>query len=196
MSSARRNSTGVVQERAEAVLSGATPKARIEAATAVAKEFASGTMAHREREIATRILGLLARDIEVRVRQAVAQHVKSCPYLPEDMAQTLANDVETVALPVIQYASVLSEADLMAISGSGSVNKQIAVAERQTVSENVSDALVDAETPELWARCSPTTALISPSDLTARYSTDSPAISRSRNSSSSARRYRWRRPNA
>ena len=144
MSSARRNSTGVVLERAEAVLSGATPKARIEAATAVAKEFASGTMAHREREIATRILGLLARDIEVRVRQAVAQHVKSCPYLPEDMAQTLANDVETVALPVIQYASVLSEADLMAIIDSGSVDKQIAVAKRQTVSENVSDALVDA----------------------------------------------------
>ena len=144
MSSAGRNWTGSDLERAEAVLSGATPKARTETATAVAKEFASGTMTRREREIATSILGLMARDIEVRVRQAVAQHVKSCPYLPEEMARALANDVETVALPIIQYASVLGEADLIAIIDSGSADKQIAVAKRKIVSETVSDALVDA----------------------------------------------------
>jgi uncharacterized protein (DUF2336 family) len=84
----------------------------------------------------------MARDVEVRVRQAVARHIKSCPYIPEDLARTLANDIETVALPVIQYASVLGEADLIAIIDSGSVDKQIAVAKRQTVSEPVSDALV------------------------------------------------------
>ncbi len=144
MSSSGRNPAGAGLERAEAVLSGATPRAKTETATAVAKEFASGTMTRREREIATRILGLMARDIEVRVRQAVAQHVKSCPYLPEELARTLANDVETVALPIIQYASVLGEADLIAIIESGGVDKQIAVAKRKTVSETVSDALVDA----------------------------------------------------
>lgn len=144
MSSARRNSSGAALVRAEEALAGATPKARTETAAIVAKEFASGTMTQREREIATRILGHMARDIEVRVREAVAQHVKSCPYLPEELARTLANDVETVALPVIQYASVLNEVDLIAIIDSGSVAKQIAVAKRQTVSENVSDALVDA----------------------------------------------------
>ena len=52
-------------------------------------------MTNRERQIATRILGLMARDIEVRVREAVAQHVKSCPYLPDDLARTLA--VQTIA---------------------------------------------------------------------------------------------------
>jgi len=144
MSSAKRNSTGAELERAETVLSGATPAARTETAAAIAKEYASGTMTHRERQIATRILGLMARDIEVRVRESVAQHVKSCPYLPEELARTLANDIETVALPVIQYASVLSEADLIGIIDSGSVDKQVAVAKRQTVSETVSDALVDA----------------------------------------------------
>ncbi len=136
-------------ERAEAVLSGATPKARTETATAVAKEFASGTMTRREREIATRILGLMATDIEVRVRQAIAEHIKSCPYLPEEMARTLADDVETVALPIIQYASVLGEADLIAIIDSGSIDKQIAVAKRKVVSETVSDALVDAGNAEV-----------------------------------------------
>ncbi len=88
MSSSGRNPAGAGLERAEAVLSGATPRAKTETATAVAKEFASGTMTRREREIATRILGLMARDIEVRVRQAVAQHVKSCPYLTEELART------------------------------------------------------------------------------------------------------------
>ena len=144
MSSSGRNPTGAKLERVEAVLSAATPKAKTETATAVAKEFASGTMTQREREIATKIFGLMARDIEVRVRQAVAQHVKSCPHLPEDLARTLANDVETVALPLIQYSGVLGEADLIAIIDSGSVDKQIAVAKRKKVSETVSDALVDA----------------------------------------------------
>jgi uncharacterized protein (DUF2336 family) len=130
-------------ERAESVLTDATPKAKAKAAAEVAKEFSSGTMTQRERQIAARILGLMARDVEVRVRQAVARHIKSCPYIPEDLARTLANDIESVALPVIQYASVLGEADLIAIVESGSVDKQIAVAKRQTVSVPVSDALVD-----------------------------------------------------
>ena len=56
----------------------------------------------------------------------------------------MANDVETVALPLIQYSGVLGEADLIAIIDSGSVDKQIAVAKRKKVSETVSDALVDA----------------------------------------------------
>lgn len=144
MSNARRKSIGTDLARAETVLSGATPKVKTDTAVAVAKEFASGTMTQRERAIAAGILRLMARDIEVRVRQAVARHIKSCPYIPEDLARTLANDVETVALPIIQYASVLGEADLIAIIESGSIDKQIAVAKRKTVSEPVSDALVDA----------------------------------------------------
>jgi uncharacterized protein (DUF2336 family) len=143
MSNKKRKVAGSALERAESVLGGATPEAKAETAATVAREFTSGTMTRHERQIAARILGLMARDIEVRVRQAVAQHVKSCPYLPEDLALTLANDIETVALPVIQYASVLGEADLIAIIESGSIDKQIAVAKRKAVSEPVSDALVD-----------------------------------------------------
>jgi uncharacterized protein (DUF2336 family) len=144
MSNARRKSTGTDLARAETVFSSATPKVKTDTAVAVAREFASGTMTQRERVIAAGILRLMARDIEVRVRQAVARHIKACPYIPEDLARALANDVETVALPIIQYASVLGEADLIAIIDSGSVDKQIAVAKRKTVSEPVSDALVDA----------------------------------------------------
>ena len=143
MSNIRRTSVENDLERAESVLDRATPKARAETTQIVAREFASGTMTQRERMIAARILGLMARDIEVRVRRAVAQHVKSCPYLPAELALTLANDIETVALPVIQYASVLGEAELIALIDSGSVDKQIAVAKRKSLSEPVSDALVE-----------------------------------------------------
>ncbi len=122
MSNKKRKAAGSALERAESVLGGATPKAKAETAASVAREFTSGTMTQHERQIAVRILSLMARDIEVRVRRAVAEHVKSCPYLPEDLARTLANDIETVALPVIQYASVLGEADLIAIIESGSID--------------------------------------------------------------------------
>ena len=142
MSNTRRKTKNSALERAESLLTDATPESKAKTAATLAMEFASGTMTERERKIAAGILALMARDVEVRVRQSVALHVKSCPYLPEDLARTMADDIETVALPVIQYTSVLGEPDLIAIVASGSVAKQIAVAKRKTVSEPVSDALV------------------------------------------------------
>ena len=59
------------------------------------------------------------------------------------MAVTLAQDVEQVALPVLQFSDVLTDDDLIAIISSQSPEKQVAIAKRSTVSENVSDALVE-----------------------------------------------------
>ena len=55
----------------------------------------------------------------------------------------LAEDIDTVSLPVIQLSSVLSDNDLLAIIAGGNTNKQIAVANRKNVSPKVSDRLVD-----------------------------------------------------
>ncbi len=54
-------------------------------------------------------------------------------------------DVESVALPIIRYSSVLDEADLVAIARDGGTAKQIAVAQRDNLAEVVSDILVDTQ---------------------------------------------------
>jgi uncharacterized protein (DUF2336 family) len=96
-----------------------------------------------ERALAEDIVRALARDVAVTVRQALAESLKSSPNLPKDVAQTLARDVEAVALPILQHTPALSDDELINVVTSGSETKQTAVAQRQNLSERVSDALVE-----------------------------------------------------
>ena len=63
--------------------------------------------------------------------------------LPHDIALSLAHDVETVALPMIQYSEVLTDADLIEIVKSREESYQSAVASRPQVSHEVSDAIIE-----------------------------------------------------
>ena len=81
----------------------------------------------------------------VGVREALAEHLKHCSFLPSALARTLAQDVESVSLPVIRYSEVLSEADLLEIIAAGQTNKQITIAERDNLSTTLTDALIDTE---------------------------------------------------
>ena len=67
----------------------------------------------------------------------------------DDVAKTLAQDVDSVALPVLQFSEVLSDADLIEIVRTQGAVKQTAIASRTTVSESVSDALVDTGNEEV-----------------------------------------------
>jgi len=58
-------------------------------------------------------------------------------------SRALAEDVDSVALPMLQFSTVLTDDDLVEIVNKHGPTKQNAVAKRETVSEVVSDALVD-----------------------------------------------------
>ena len=115
---------------------------RAETAASVAQALSYGRLSKAERQLAGEILELLARDLEVAVRQAVAEHAKSCPFLPRNVACRLAADVETVALPVIRYSCVLTDDDLIAVIEAGVATKLSAVAARDEITARVSDALI------------------------------------------------------
>jgi len=106
--------------------------------------YASGALSGRERALADEILRDLVKDVEVRVRQAMAHYLKSCDVLPHDIAMRLATDVEAVALPILEYSHVLTDEDLIEIVQSQGEAHQSAIARRQEVSETVSDAIVSA----------------------------------------------------
>jgi len=84
----------------------------------------------------------MAKDIEVSVRQSLSQSLRHAVRLPHDVAFKLANDVEIVALPIIENSMVLTDADLIAVVNSGSDQKHEAIANRPNVSEKVSEALI------------------------------------------------------
>lgn len=120
-----------------------SPTTRAQAAATVAVLYVEGQLNEQERQYAVSILDYLARDLERQVREALSDHLKHCSILPRSIAQTLAADVESVAVPIIRYSTVLCEADLLSIVQAGIEPKQIAVAQRDNLSAVISDALVE-----------------------------------------------------
>jgi uncharacterized protein (DUF2336 family) len=122
----------------------ADPSAEARAGTAakLGDSLAGRSLTETERTMAIDIVRVLARDAAELVRRTLSEHVRMLPDLDHDLAMQLAQDVETVAVPMLQGSPVLSEQDLLSlVEGSGS-GKQGAIAQRATVSEKLSEALV------------------------------------------------------
>lgn len=117
--------------------------ARSEIATRLGAEYRSGGLSDEQRLAAEEILRHLMRDAEDRVRAALAEQIKSTPELPRDVALALARDVETVALPILRFSDVLDDDDLVEILREGNAAKQVAIAQRPTVSARVAEELLD-----------------------------------------------------
>src|SRR5271165_1794602 len=79
---------------------------RAELVAKVSHEVERGALSLEERALAEDILRALARDAALRVRQALAEHLKESRHLPRDIAIALALDVDAVALPILQYSLV------------------------------------------------------------------------------------------
>lgn len=117
---------------------------RMSAADKVASRFEQGELTEVERQIAEDIFRVMVKDAEERVRTALVSHLKDVPDLSPDVALSLAQDAsDTVALPMLEFSEALSDADLIEIVRTQGSQRQTAIAERPTVSEAVSDVLVD-----------------------------------------------------
>lgn len=126
------------------LLSDPSPNTRVDLAAKVAQQFEGGELSDSERNLAEEIIRAMARDAVVRVRQSLAENLKSSASLPRDVALTLAKDVEDVAIPILSVSQVLTDVDLLEIVRSGTDGKQTAIATRASVSSSVADALVEA----------------------------------------------------
>lgn len=121
------------------------PSAEIRAETAqkIAADFGGGELSDSERHIAEDIFRVMVRDAEERVREALSVNLKDSDLVPHDVAMTLAQDVDSVALPMLEFTKVLSDEDLVEIIRTQNPEKQTAIAKRDAVSEEVSGALVE-----------------------------------------------------
>lgn len=104
----------------------------------------------REIIVAEQIFRLLLRDTEVAVRASLAQYVKDSPTIPHDIVIKMAQDVEEVSLPILQFSEVLTEDDLMElIQAKDEVSRYLAVSRRRIVSDRVSEALIEKGNSEV-----------------------------------------------
>lgn len=125
------------------MLADPAPKRRAEVVKKVAAELNGQRLSETELKIAMDVLRAMAADTEVAVRQSVAESLSRSGELPHDLALKLAHDEVSVAQPLLEGSPVLTDQDLIAILADGNGAKQIAIARRPEVSEQVSAAIVD-----------------------------------------------------
>jgi len=132
----------------------ADPSGHVRAKTAskIAGQFDAHQLSPSERKIAEDIFRALVKDAEELVREALSAQLKSTPDLPHDVALSLAQDVDSVALPMLKFSEVLTDEDLIEIVRASGSAKQVAVAQRASVSTKVSDAVVDTGNVSAVAR--------------------------------------------
>lgn len=114
----------------------------------VCEIFQESPLSPGEREEAEALLRDLAHSVELGVREVLAMQLKTSKILPNDIAVELANDVESVALPILEYSEVLSDKDLVDIIRAKGSAQQCAVARRKSVSNEVCREIVQRALPE------------------------------------------------
>jgi len=125
----------------------AEPSAQVRATIAekVAGQLDATSLTRDELALAQDIVQIMARDAATLVREALAANLKASSNLPRDVALHLARDIDSVAMPILEYSEVLADEDLIRLVRTVPESKQAAIARRETLSEAVTDALVETD---------------------------------------------------
>ncbi len=100
-------------------------------------------LSERERALMTDILRKLIHDCEMAVRRDLSERLSSAPNPPHELIVALANDEIEVAEPILRQSAVLRDAELVGVIRHRTQQHQLAIAMRRSLSEYVSDALVE-----------------------------------------------------
>ena len=97
-----------------------------------------------EAELANGIFGLLMKNAETQVRAVMAENLRKSNKLPLELVRQMASDVSEVAAPILEQSPLMTDEMLMRIiSAEADTKKLEAIARRETITEAVSDALVE-----------------------------------------------------
>ena len=97
----------------------------------------------REKDHFADIMGKVAQEMERKVREDLAHRLAEVAEAPKSLLIKLAKDEIEVARPILEKSAGLSDEDLLAIVRQGRAEHQRSVAARETVSAELSDALVE-----------------------------------------------------
>lgn len=134
------------------LIKGPTEDDRAHAAHKICRCIEDAELSAEERAHAERIIAIMAQDAAVLVRRALAVALKNSPKLPREIANRLARDLDSIALPVILNSPVLTDSDLVEIVRACPPAKQVAVASRESLSTVVTGALAQFAVPEAVER--------------------------------------------
>ncbi|WP_269713762.1 DUF2336 domain-containing protein [Caulobacter sp. NIBR2454] len=125
------------------LVKGATPDERAVAAHKICRSIENADLNDEDRKRAQEILRVMAADAAELVRRALAVTLRASPLVPRDVANKLARDVDTIAIPILMESPSFTDADLAEIVRLGDTARQTAVARRPTLTPKVTDALAE-----------------------------------------------------
>lgn len=97
--------------------------------------------------ILTEIFLTLARQAESDIRKSLSESLATATWAPAALINMLALDEIEIARPVIANSPLLKDADLLRILVEATIEHQIEVARRPTLSSSVSDAIIERGEP-------------------------------------------------
>jgi uncharacterized protein (DUF2336 family) len=130
------------------LIKGETPEDRASVAHRLCRRIALDVLSDAEREYAQEIMGILADDAADLVRRTLSVTLRNSPILPREIALKLAQDIEAVAIPVLQDSPVFSEEDLIELVLSVTAAKQAAIANREHLSTTLTEVISEHGTVE------------------------------------------------
>lgn len=125
------------------LVKGESPEDRAAVAHRLCRRIAQEALSDEERRYARDIMSILANDIAELVRRTLAITLRNSPRLPRELALKLAQDVESIATPVLESSPSLTEDDLIELALSMNGVKQAAIAMRPRVPESVSEIICE-----------------------------------------------------
>lgn len=135
--------TKLTQKDVDLLLNNPSVDVRSSTARKVSEQYQLKSLTQKEKQIAEDIFRLITNDVEIQVREELAESLKTCTFLPYDIVQKIIFDVAAVAVPMIQYSEVISDEDLVTILQTKDEEKQCAVAKRHRISPMVCDQLIE-----------------------------------------------------
>ena len=122
----------------------------------VADLFFDGSEHHTEQEavIFRDIVLKMLDDVDMDGRVEFSERVAPQETLPADVARQLAQDEISVAGPMLQQSPVLTDEDFVEFSQSLSPDHLANIAQRETLSGVVTDALIEHGTRDVWHKVS------------------------------------------
>jgi uncharacterized protein (DUF2336 family) len=135
--------TALTDEDIHTLIKGATADERAAAAHKLCRKMDRSELSDEDRQRADEILRVLAADAAELVRRALAVTLKSSPLVPRDVALKLAKDVDSIALPVLNFSPAFTDEDLVEIVRLAEPIRQVAIAKRPVLSEKVTGAIVE-----------------------------------------------------
>ena len=104
-------------------------------------EFLHRSQEDAERSVIENVARTLAQDVATRVREALAFELRTCPYLPHDLAAKIATDVESVSGPFLATTTVFSDSQLAGLIPHLEEHAHVTIARRKDLGETTCNAL-------------------------------------------------------